>query len=124
MSAVAWRGRLTPTFWFSCGFSSVAVLFLALMLGLFAWQSVPVWRHEGGGYLLGKQWYFRAHQFGALPMILGTAVVAAVALLLAAPIGVGTAIFTAEFLPARARLAMKIAVELLAGIPSVVYGLL
>src|SRR5262245_13489711 len=57
-------------------------------------------------------------------MIYGTVMVAGIALLVAAPIGIGTAIFTAEFLPAPVRLVIKIAVELLAGIPSVVYGLL
>src|SRR5690606_19663395 len=46
------------------------------------------------------------------------------ALLLAAPLGLGAAVFTAEFLPQRLRLAVKMAIELLAGIPSVVYGLL
>lgn len=122
MSAASWKR--SPTFLFSWGFSAVAVLFLLLMLVLFFWQSLPVWRHEGLDYLFGKQWFFRTQQFGALPMIYGTVVVASVALLLAAPVGIGTAIFTAEFLPARARLAVKITVELLAGIPSVVYGLL
>ena len=57
-------------------------------------------------------------------MIYGTLVVAFIAMLLAAPVAVGAAVFTAEFLPRRLRLMVKIAVELLAGIPSVVYGLL
>src|SRR5262245_34388562 len=95
-----------------------------MTLLLFLGQSALVWRREGLDYLVGKEWYFRSHNFGALPMIYGTVVVAAVALRVAAPIGIGTAIFTAEFLPARIRLLVKIAVELLAGIPSVVYGLL
>jgi phosphate transport system permease protein len=50
--------------------------------------------------------------------------VAGIALLLAAPLGVGAAIFISEFLPRRLRLAVKVSIELLAGIPSVVYGLL
>ena len=57
-------------------------------------------------------------------MIYGTLVVAAVALGLAAPIGIGAAIFTAEYLPRRLRLVVKLTIELLAGVPSVVYGLL
>ncbi|MEO7318551.1 MAG: phosphate ABC transporter permease subunit PstC, partial [Chthoniobacteraceae bacterium] len=88
------------------------------------WQSAPVWRHEGAGYITGSKWFFRLHEFGALPMIYGTLVVAAVALGLAAPIGLGAAVFIAEYLPKRARLAVKMLVELLAGVPSVVYGLL
>src|SRR5882757_4363952 len=103
-------------------FSLVALLTMAVVVALFAWQSLPVWKHEGWGYLTGTKWFFRQHQFGALPMIYGSLVVALVALLLAAPIGFGAAIFTAEYLPLR--LALKILIELLAGVPSVVYGLL
>ena len=124
MSIAGRKRRATPTLLFSFGFSAVAVLFLLMMLVLFLWQSIPVWRHEGFGYLFGKQWFYRGQQFGALPMIYGTVVVAALALVMAAPVGIGTAIFIAEFLPARARLIVKIMVELLSGIPSVVYGLL
>ena len=120
MSIAGRKRRATPTLLFSFGFSAVAVLFLLMMLVLFLWQSIPVWRHEGFGYLFGKQWFYRGQQFGALPMIYGTVVVAALALVMAAPVGIGTAIFIAEFLPARARLIVKIMVELLSGIPSVV----
>jgi phosphate transport system permease protein len=124
MNAAEWKHRVTPTLIFSYLFSAVAALFLILMLVLFLWQGIPVWRHEGFGYLTGKHWFYRGSQFGALPMIYGTCVVAALGLVLAAPVGLGTAIFTAEFLPARSRLAIKVIVELLSGIPSVVYGLL
>lgn len=99
-------------------------MFLLLMLGLFCWQSLPVWQHEGLQYVTGQTWFYRNHQFGLAPMVYGTLMVSAVALVIAAPLGLGTAIFTAEFLPARMRLAVKLMVELLAGIPSVVYGLL
>lgn len=57
-------------------------------------------------------------------MIYGTVVVSGLALALAVLVGLGAAVFTAEYLPPRARLAAKIVIELLAGIPSVVYGLL
>jgi phosphate transport system permease protein len=105
-------------------FSFVALATLALLLGVFVWQSVPVWQHEGWGYLTGAKWFFRQHQFGALPMIYGSMVVAVVALVLAAPLGFGAAVFTAEYLPRTPRLAVKVLIELLAGVPSVVYGLL
>lgn len=116
--------RLERLYLGSWGTSLVAALFFAAMAGLFAWQSLPVWRHAGFGYLSGKQWFYRAELFGVLPMIYGSLVVAAVAMLLAAPLGLGAAIFTAEYLPRRVRLPVKVLVELLAGIPSVVYGLL
>jgi len=105
-------------------FSLVALGAMGLLLGIFIWQSLPVWHHEGWNYITGTKWFFRQKQFGALPMIYGTVVVALIALVLAAPLGFGAAIFTAEYLPRRARLAVKVLIELLAGVPSVVYGLL
>lgn len=108
----------------SFAFSGLALLTLATLAVIFVVQSLPVWRHEGLSYITGAKWFYRAHTFGALPMIYGTLVVALIALLLAAPIGIGAAIFTAEFLPNNLRLAVKITVELLAGVPSVVYGLI
>lgn len=102
----------------------VAVVCLVGMLAVFAFQSIPVWRAEGLGYLTGKQWFYRQEIFGMLPMIYGSLMVAAIALGLAAPIGLGAAVGLSEYLPRSLRLAAKSAIELLAGIPSVVYGLL
>lgn len=118
------RRRWEMTAVFSWGFTALAVVVFLGMLLLFAIQSLPAWRHAGAGFLTGTSWFFRAQQFGVLPMVYGTAAVSAIALLCATPLGIGTAIFTAELLPRGARLAVKTAVELLAGIPSVVYGLL
>jgi phosphate transport system permease protein len=108
----------------SLGFTACAALFLAGMLGLFLWQSLPAWRRFGFHYVAGTRWFFRQEEFGILPMIYGTFAVSAIALLLAAPLGIGAAIFIAEMLPSRWRIAVKVVVELLAGVPSVVYGLL
>lgn len=104
--------------------TTVTVASLLGMAALFAVQSLPAWRHAGMGYVSGTEWSFRDTRFGALPMIYGTLAVAAVAIALAAPIGFGAALCTAEILPRRARLVVKPAIELLGGIPSVVYGLL
>lgn len=112
------------TRWFSWFFSLVALAAFALLVGLFVWQSIPVWKAEGWGYITGQKWFFRQHEFGALAMIYGSVVVALIALLLAAPLGLGAAILTSEYLPRRLRFAVKSLIELLAGVPSVVYGLL
>ena len=61
--------------------------------------------------------------FGILPYILGTLLTSAVALLIAVPLGVGAALFLSEWAPARLRTFLSSLVELLAGVPSVVYGL-
>jgi phosphate transport system permease protein len=94
------------------------------MVVLFTLQSLPAWHHAGWSLFTGREWFYRDGIFGAAPMIYGTLAVAFTALLLAAPVGIGAAVFTAEFLPRRPRLAVKLVIELLAGIPSVVYGLL
>jgi len=69
-------------------------------------------------------WNPAKDQFGVLPMLYGTITVTLIALLLAVPLGIGTAIFTSEILPTQYRLYIKSAIELLAGIPSIIYGLI
>jgi len=108
----------------SYAFSTLAIAFVLALLSLYVWQGFAVWRHEGLGFLFENNWFYRQQHFGALSMVYGTIIVSGFALLLAAPIGIGAGIFSSEFLPLRLRLAVKIIIELLAGIPSVVYGLL
>ena len=108
------------TYFFSL-LAGMAVISMVLLLTV---ESFPVWQKEGLGFLTGTRWFQRQHEFGTAPMILGTAIVSFAALLLAAPISLGAAIFTSEFLPSRLRLPVKVVIELLAGVPSVIYGLL
>ncbi len=75
-------------------FTALALLTLLGLVVLFVMQSLPVWPHEGLRYITGAKWYFRAHTFGALPMIYGSVVVSVVALALATPLGMGAAVFT------------------------------
>src|SRR5438132_9790852 len=63
-------------------------------------------------------------QFGALPFIYGTLITSAVALFVAVPLGVGAAIFLAELAPPRISDTLTFIIELLAAVPSVIYGLL
>jgi phosphate transport system permease protein len=101
---------------------TLAALFATSLLLL--WQSLPVFFHSGTDLLAGREWYYPEQVFGALSMIYGTAVVSVIALLLAVPLAVGTAVLSAEYLPPALRLAVKSGIELLAGVPSVVYGLI
>lgn len=76
-------------------------------------------------FLLGREWYptaVPAAQFGVLPLILGTLLVTFLAILFALPVGLITAIYMAEIAGERMRKILKPVIELLAGIPSVVYG--
>ncbi len=116
--------RVTLTRLMSWGFSIVALAFLISLVGVFVWQSLPIWHEVGTGYISGQKWFYRQHLFGTLPMIYGTVIVSLIGLLCAVPIGVWAAICTAEILPEKLRFAVKIVIELLAGVPSVIYGLL
>ncbi len=109
---------------FSLAGSAVAAGSLLLVAGFLVVGSLPVLQKEGWGFLLENRWSFRRESFGAAAMLYGTAVVSFVALLLAAPVGLGAALFSSEICPPRFRVAVKTLVELLAGVPSVVYGLL
>src|SRR6185436_9905958 len=81
--------------------------------------------HAFGWSFLTKQiWDPVAENFGALPFVYGTLVSSALALLMAVPLGVGVAIFLAELAPRRISDACAFLIELLAAIPSVVYGLI
>jgi phosphate transport system permease protein len=74
-------------------------------------------------FLRGTDWNPVEDSFGALPFIYGTLVTSAVAIAVAMPIAIGLALFLTEMAPARVRKVVSFLVEILAGIPSVVYGL-
>jgi len=77
----------------------------------------------GLGFLTSSEWDPVEGLFGALPLIFGTVVSSALALLIAVPLSLGVAIFLTEFAPMRIRGPVSFLIELLAAIPSVVYGL-
>jgi phosphate transport system permease protein len=87
-------------------------------------EAMPAIQQFGFGFITNSTWNPIADQYGALPHIYGTLVSAAIALIIALPIGIGVAIFLSEdFLGDRAQQILIFLVELLAAIPSVVYGL-
>jgi phosphate transport system permease protein len=82
-------------------------------------------RHKFGfGFFTSRTWDPVNEEFGALPFIYGTVVSSALALLVAVPLGVGAAIFLSELAPARISSYLTFVIELLAAVPSVIYGLL
>lgn len=105
-------------------FSGFALLFFLSLVLFLAFESFPIWKEKGISFFTGKIWYYRNESFGLFPMVFGTLWVSLIALGLAAPIGLGTALFISEYSGGKARIFLKILVELLAGVPSVVYGLL
>lgn len=85
-----------------------------------AWPALSTF---GLGFLTSSEWDPVRSQFGAAPMIFGTVVSALVALVIATPLALGVAIFLSEFAPGWLRQPIAFLVDLLAAIPSVVYGL-
>jgi phosphate transport system permease protein len=100
----------------------IPLLFLAIVSQL-AWSAWPSLRAFGFDFLVSETWDPVAEQFGAGPMIFGTLYSSFIALVLAVPLAVGVAIFLTEFAPRWLRRPVGTLVELLAAIPSVVYGL-
>lgn len=101
----------------------VIVLLGAIALTVF-FRAIPAIQQSGFGFLIGSGWNPVNDTYGVFPMIYGTMVSSLIALLIAVPLGVGTAIFLSEdFLPLAVRTPLTFLVELIAAIPSVVYGL-
>ncbi len=89
-----------------------------------ALQAKPAIAEFGASFLTSSSWNPPQQQYGILPMIYGTLVSSLIALILAVPVGLGSAIILSEkFLPVTVRRGLTFLVELLAAIPSVVYGL-
>jgi phosphate transport system permease protein len=101
------------------------VLLLVFGIGYELWQNSVLSREAfGWNFIVTSEWDPALNKtFGALPFIFGTLTTSAIALLVAVPLGVGTAIFLAEIAPGWLRQPMGFLVELLAAVPSVVYGL-
>ena len=102
-------------------FISIAVTIL--IFAVLFWTSFPAFS-EIGWDLFSMTWNPAKNQYGMLSMLFGTLAVTGIALVIAVPLGISTALFTSEMLPERYRLYVKSAIELLAGIPSIIYGLI
>jgi phosphate transport system permease protein len=106
----------------------VAASSIVLITGLLVWElfkNSAVSRLQfGWSFLTTSTWDPVAGQFGALPFIYGTVVTSALALAIGIPLGVGAAIFLAELAPPRISAGLTFLIELLAAVPSVIFGML
>jgi phosphate transport system permease protein len=103
--------------------ATVVLITAALVYQLWADSVLP--RHKfGWKFFITSVWDPIFEQFGALPFIYGTLVTSAVALCIAVPLGLGAAIFLAELAPQKISDALTFFIDLLAAVPSVIYGLL
>lgn len=111
---------------FRAGTALVALGVLALIgliVVVLSWSSRVAIGNYGVGFISGGLWDPVAGSFGAAPFIYGTLVTSALALLLGVPISLGIAIFLSELAPRWLRSPLSFLVELLAAVPSVIYGL-
>ncbi len=106
-------------------FFAALVLLITVVLVYQLWIGSAAARQRlGWGFLFSSQWDPVSLKFGALPFIYGTVVTSVLALLISVPLGLGAAIFLSELAPAGISSALTFLVELLAAIPSVIFGLL
>ena len=112
---------LLAALFFACAF--LAVLAVALIFIFVGWRAAPIVSEVGlSEFLLGSVWAPTDGDFGIRALIQGSFVVTFGALIMGTPLAVGTAVFLSEIASPRIRSVVRPAVELLAGIPSVVYG--
>jgi phosphate transport system permease protein len=103
-----------------------AVVVLLMFAGIVAALTYGAWpalRAFGISFVYTQIWNPVTQKFGAIAPIYGTVVTSAIAMLIAIPTGIGTAIFLTELCPRYLRRPLGIAIELLAGIPSIIYGI-
>jgi len=104
-------------------FSITAILILSLIVIFLFNEGLPTFQHVGVlDFLMGDKWIPAENLYGAFPFIISTLLVTLGALLIAVPLGISCAIFLAEIAPGWARELVRPAIELLAGIPSIIYG--
>ncbi len=109
------------------GVTFAAALFVLVLLGAIIGSLVigawPALSKFGFSFLTSNRWSVNQEIFGALSPIYGTLVTSFIAMLIAVPVGLGIAIFLTELCPMPLRRPIGIAIELLAGIPSIIYGI-
>jgi phosphate transport system permease protein len=116
-----WGDRIFRSATAACAL--IAITSLALMAFEMVQASRPSLSHFGWGFLIGKSWDPVGEIFGALPFIFGTLASSLLALIIAVPIALGAAIFLSELAPQSVARPLGFLVEMLAAVPSVVYGL-
>jgi len=112
-----WFARIT--------FSFALVVFVALIgiLAALVYEAWPAIKEYGFGFLVGTTWSPADDEYGAIIAIYGTIVTSAIALLIAVPVSFGIAVFLTETCPKMLRRPLGTAIELLAGVPSIIYGI-
>jgi phosphate transport system permease protein len=109
--------------WLCLGAGLLVLVVLALILVSTSNEAMPAFREEGLGFITSDLWDPARGHFGALAFVYGTLVSSAIALVIAVPISIGVALFITELAPPKLRTPVVYLIDLLAAVPSVVYGL-
>src|SRR5260370_4380602 len=104
-------------------FAVLVLLILAGVIGTLVLGALPALTHFGFGFLVANVWNPVTEKFGALAPIYGTLVTSAIAMLIAIPVAFGIALFITELCPIWLKRPLATMIELLAAIPSIIYGI-
>lgn len=117
--------RADSLFLLLAAFSGVLILLvLAYMVISTTGTALPVFTSQGISFITGSEWSPSAGKFGALPFIYGTVITSVIALIIAVPLSLAVSLFLTQYpVPKRLRGPVAYAVDLLAAVPSVIYGL-
>ncbi len=115
--------RVYRGFGYGAGWLTLAIM--GLIGGFLFYQSLDAFRYEGFTFFTETRWITSVSggRFGIAAVLLGTVVIAVVALVLAVPTAIGTALFITEYAPKRIRAILTSLVDLLAAVPSLIYGI-
>ena len=105
------------------GSALLVLLVLAGILGSILWGGWPAFREFGPGFVTSSAWNVGTEQFGALVAVTGTLASALIALVIGIPISLGIAVYLTQLAPGWARRPVAMTIELLAAVPSIIYGM-
>src|SRR5262245_45951918 len=120
------RARLADPFlkWVLTGLAALILVLIAFFFVRLFIEAKPAFDKFGyGGFVFDNNWDVSKDTFGAWPLLVGTLITSAIALIIGVPVAIATALYITELCPRRVRQPLTILVELLAAVPSVVYGL-
>jgi phosphate transport system permease protein len=116
----SWSERIIENLIRLCGISAILIITLIFVFlikeGIGAFKTLSIWE------FLGSRWYPIEDMYGIMPLLVGSVLVTAVAIIIAVPLGLATAVYLGEIAPAWLREILKPLIEVLAGIPSIVLG--
>ncbi|WP_232074626.1 ABC transporter permease [Phytohabitans suffuscus] len=100
------------------------MLAIMLLVGIFLTRdALPAWREAGLGFLTTQAWDPQGGDFGVAGVLIGTVLIGSVAIIVAVPLALGAALFISEYAPSRIKPLLINLVDLMAAVPSVVYGI-